>query len=297
MLLKKVLKSQLGASLVEIAMTAGLLGLAGLGVMTLADSVSNTGKKSQGLVARTQFTSALGAYLISSQGCDDLKLAKDGGPVYSNTPEDIALTKWNYMGLKVIRGGTDGAGAPWTRFPTMKLQGLKAYLQPSIVGGRVTSLIEDGSKVELMRSNLVVQAEIKVGDSSYNHLFNLPVLVGASSNISNHLKYCSDERSIAEACAAMRGVYNPQTRKCDLDQGCTFKDTYNVLTCRNPPCDTRLGNTKVNKYTGDTRCPAGSQALSTHVSNWITKRKTGKKTTINVQNRMEWYSCMSCPSP
>ena len=47
MLLKKVLNSQLGASLVEVVMTAALLGMAGLGVMTLADSVSNTGKKSQ----------------------------------------------------------------------------------------------------------------------------------------------------------------------------------------------------------------------------------------------------------
>jgi hypothetical protein len=297
MLLKKIFKSQLGASLVEVAMTAGLLGIAGVGVMTLANSVSNSSSKSQGLVARTQFTSALGAYLLTSQGCDDLKLAKDGGPVFSNTPEDIALMQWGYMGFSNIRGGTDGAGKPWTKIPNMTLSGLKAYLQPAVVGGKVNALIEDGSKVELQRSNLVVQAEIMIGENTYNHLFNLPVLVGATDRIYNHLKFCNDERSVAEACAAMRGVYNPQTQKCDLDQGCIFKDTYNVLTCRNPPCDLRLGNTKVNKYTGATSCPEGSQALSTHVSDWMTKRSSGKKSTINVQNRMEWYSCMACPSP
>lgn len=291
MIIKKLLRSQSGFSLVETMLTAGLLGIAITGVYTLSQKIQNSSQKSQGLLARTHFASAMSTYLVSTQGCTDLKTARMAGAAFTTTPSDIALTTWQYMGNTNIRGGKDASGKYFTKFPNLAIEHLRAFIQPVSTESKIKSKDTAGTVVELARSNLTVQARLRVQNFVYDHIFNVPVLVGASGAIQNVIMHCSDERTVAESCATMKGVYNPTTNSCDLESGCLLRDTYQVLTGG----DLRLGPSKVNKFTGGYTCPSGSTAVRTHSASWTSKVSCGKKCTSNQYNNKEWFSCMECP--
>jgi type II secretory pathway pseudopilin PulG len=291
MFFKNLLNSRAGMSLVEMTLVAALVGLGALGVVSLSGNLQKSSKRSEGVVAKTLFTSSLSTYLYSPLGCDDLKVSNGGGAIFSDTPQDIILTKWNYLGVPNIRGGFDGNNNKYTNFSHFDLDSLKASYSPVMPGsGKVTSLLADGSKMELDKSMLNIQAVLKVGNRSYTHVYNIPVLTS-----SGELKFCSDEMTVAETCAAMKGIYNPTTKECALSEGCLMRDTYITLSCDTPPCDTRLGLAKNNKYTASQSCPADSTAVKTHGTNWTSTISCGKKCTSTINNQMEWFSCMSCP--
>jgi type II secretory pathway pseudopilin PulG len=293
MFFKRLIRSQAGMSLVEMGLTMGLMGVAGMGLASLAGNMGAYAVRSEAIVAKTQFTSALNSYLNSSLGCNDLKVARIGGGGYTTDPAPISLTQWNYLGLPDIRGGVDPeTGRKLTAFRYFVLETFDAFI-PDLAGApQVSAFVANGVPEQLYQSNVNVRVSITIGKKPYKHLFNVPVLVNSSGVI----RFCSDEKAVAETCASLRGSYNLNSGQCDLDQACLIRGTYATLTCNNPPCDTRMGGARGNEFTGGASCPAESNPVLTHSTSWTSTRSCGKKCTATVANSMQWFSCMNCPS-
>lgn len=289
---KNLLKSQAGMSLVEMTLVAGLMATAGLGLLSLADNLGNSSRRAEAIVARTQFISGLNAYLSSHMGCEDIKDSRLGGGALSASSSDIKLTKWNYLGLTTIRGGVDPSGRKFTPFKYFTLEKLEGYVVPIADAPSVNArkMPENVPEV-LVRSMMNIGAIIKMDNRVWKHLFNVPVLVDSSGGI----QFCGDEKTLVESCSAIKGIYNPAAKECELDDACQFRDTYTTLTCSQAPCDLKLGGVKLNKYTGQQSCPPGSNAVPTHATTWTSKVSCGKKCTTDVSNNMAWFTCMACP--
>lgn len=282
----------------ESLLTLGLLGIAITGVMSLTGSTNKSVKVSEGQVARNHFTASLNSYLNSSIGCDDLKVARVDGGAFSTTPSAMSLTMWNYQGFTTIRGGTNALGERFTPFTHIDLAALDATLEPITAASKVTAGTTAGTQEELFKTKLNIRAEIVIGGAPRARIFNLPVLVDSTGVI----KFCGDEKIIAESCAAIKGKYDPVTKKCTPNESCILKDTYSILTCTIPAplpatygCSPLLGIQKNNSFTGGQSCPTGSVSVETDVSDWDWKVSCGKKCTSIVVNRMRWFSCMACP--
>lgn len=290
--IKSLFNTQSGMSLVEMIMVFGLVAVGGLGVATLSKNMSQSGSMAEGKVARSQFTTALNSYLYSKLGCEDIKVSRPGG-AFTETAQSIELTKWNYLGHTEIKPGYSNGRAN-TPFKYFDLVTLEAYLDPQANAVKIPSGTLGGGEEELAKSTLNIHSVIKVGNKSYRYLFNIPVLV----NNSGRVRFCSEEKIVAESCAAIKGIYNPDTKECEVDEGCLLRDTYTVLSCSGAggACDTRLGSNKPNKYTGGQSCPAGSSATRTHLETWTKKISCGKKCTSTQNNTMAWYMCLACPS-
>jgi hypothetical protein len=276
-------------SMAEMAVTMGLVGLGALGAASLSGNMVTGSKKIQGVVAQNNFATSLNAYLYSNMGCQDLKLLGS----LNTTPKDIILTKWSYQGITKFEGGYDANNQKKTPTRGFDIAALQGYLETD---PNPSSITDTGGK-PLVKSILKVKASLKVGNMSKEFLYNVPVLVDNGT-----IKYCSDEKNLAETCAAAQGVYNPVTQQCDLGSGCRIKDTYNELTCKalnhagkGFTCSPIFGPSKVNQYTGGYSCPPPSVATQSQSETWISKRDCGKKCTQSVENTMVWHICMECP--
>ena len=288
---KYIIRSQSGFSMAESAIATGLLGVVALGVASMAGSLGDQARRAEGLVARTEFTSSLNTYLGSTLGCEDLKTASNNGAAYSNSAAPIALSKWNYQGLSRIEGGYQEKGAPKTRFRFFEMPEFDAFLNPIADSQTVTAAAPGGGTEELYKNILTVRLTLLISGREYKHVYNVPVLQTNGGIV----RICSDEKNIAESCAAMKGTYDAINHKCKLADACLLRGTYNVLSCDNPPCDQKFGAPKLNEFTNAATCPANSEAVSTHSSNWSSTRECGKKCTTTVNNSMQWFNCMDCP--
>ncbi len=276
----------------EAAVAGGMLGMMALGVASLAGNMGDASKKAEGLVARTEFTSSLTTYLSSNLGCEDLK-ATSAAASLTESPRPISFTKWNYGGFSNIVAGTDKNNRKLTTFKYFYLEELNAYLKPETDRQLISAATPLGGVEILEKATLTVRVTIVIDERPYKHIYNLPVLVTQGTH---ELRFCSDEKTIAESCAAMRGVYDPVNKECDMADGCLLKGTYNELSCSEPPCDPRIADAnKVNEFTKGQSCPKGSVSFRTHTSSWTQKRNCGKKCTKDVVNSMSWYNCMACP--
>lgn len=288
-MVKNVFKSQHGMSLVEVLLATGLIGLAALGVATLSQNMNQAAVQGEGQVARAEFTTALNSYLASKLGCEDLKVSTADG-IFTEQPRPIKLTKWNYLGFPVIQPGQSN-GQKLTGFRYFELNKMDAYRDSPAKSTKIFATVS-GAKQELFKTTVNLDLVIKIGHKTYKYLYNVPVLLDAGGAI----RLCAQEKTVAESCSAIRGIYNDQTQECKMEEGCQMKDTYITLTCSTGACDTRLGGSKVNQYTGGLSCPAGSNALLTQSSSWTRKIECGKKCTSNQNNQMSWYACMVCPN-
>jgi hypothetical protein len=156
--------------------------------------------------------------------------------------------------------------------------------------------IKDVTNGDLTKSILKIKAVLKVGKKPQEYVFNVPVLV----NSGNSVAYCSDEKNLAETCAAAQGKYNIDTKECELGTACKIKDTWNELRCTSdrsgsPSCSLIFGNDKPNKYTGGFSCPSGSTQTITQTETWVSLRDCGKKCTEHIRNTMTWAICLVCP--
>ncbi len=281
-------QGQAGMTMAEMGITMALIGLGALGAASLSGNMNTGSKKIQGMVAVNTFASSLNAYLYSSLGCEDLKNVG----ALSDTPKEIVLTLWNYQGMTRFEGGTHSDGKKKTNTLNFEISSLTGYYETSTP----PTQIKDASDTLLTKSILKVKAILKVGKKPLEYVYNVPVLVSPSNAVS----YCSDEKNLAETCAAAQGKYNASTKECDLGSACKIKDTWNELRCSSsksskPPCSPIFGPSKVNQYTNGFSCPAGSTQTISQTESWVSQRKCGKKCTENISNTMTWAICLECP--
>ncbi len=281
-------------TMTEMAVTMGLIGLGALGAASLGGSLSTGSKKLQGLVAMNSFATSLNTHLYSNMGCLDLKNLG----ALSSVPKEVAFTtsgsNWNYQGLTTFEGGYTGTGDKKTLTRNFDIESLQAYYEDDPSPARII----DSSGVSLIKGILKIKVVLKVGKKPSEYVYNVPVLITDGGDIS----YCSDEKNIAETCAAAQGKYNSATKTCDLGTACKIKDTYNQLSCvaldnagYGVTCSPVFGASKTNQYTGAFTCPVNSTATQTQDTTWVSQRDCGKKCTQNIQNRMVWYTCIECP--
>ena len=278
----------------EMTITMALIGLGALGAASLSGNMATGSKKIQGLVAVNNFASSLNAYLYSSMGCEDLKAVG----ALTSTPQEIALTLWNYQGITRFEGGYDGAGKPKTTTRNFTIDSLTGFYDMEAV----PATIKDTTGHDLKKGVLKLKARLKVGNKPYDYVYNVPVLVDSTNS---QVSYCSDEKSVAETCAAAQGLYNPTTKQCDLGSTCRVKDTWNRLTCNaidhtdktGFSCSPIFGASKVNRYTSTYTCPLGSVEMESQTTSWVSQRDCGKKCTQSINNTMVWKVCLECPTP
>jgi hypothetical protein len=277
------LKGQAGMSMAEMGITMGLVGLGALGAASLSGNMQTGSRKIQGMVAVNTFASSLNSYLYSSLGCEDLKQVG----ALSDQPKEIKLSLWNYQGITLFQGGYDSANKKLTPTINFDIASLTAYYETDPTPAQV----KDSTDQLLTKSILKLKAVLKVGKKPLEYVYNVPVLVSPS----NVVAYCSDEKNLAETCAAAQGKYNAATKECELGNSCKIKDTWNQLWCDKPPCSPIFGASKTNQYTGGFSCPSGSTQTISQVEQWISQRKCGKKCTEDIHNKMTWAICLECP--
>ena len=96
MKLQKILRSNLGFSMVEVTVAMGLLGLASLAVMNLTDNVTTASRRAETILSKSQFMSALGAYVHSAPACEEMKTTM---PTFNTTKKVIEFNDWKVMGV------------------------------------------------------------------------------------------------------------------------------------------------------------------------------------------------------
>jgi hypothetical protein len=279
---------QAGMSMAEMTIAMALVGLGALGAASLSGNMSKGSQKIQGSVAANQFATSLNAYLYSNMGCSDIKAMG----ALSSTPREVALTLWNYQGINRFEGGYDSSQKKKTPTMNFEIASLMAHYETA----PNAATLKDSTNQVLTKSILKVNVNLKVGKMPQQYIFNVPVLIGAGNSVA----YCSDEKNLAETCAAAQGKYNPATKECDLGTACKIKDTWNKLGCisdrgGSPSCSTVFGGSKTNKFTNAFTCPEGSTETRTQTETWISQRDCGKKCTENITNTMTWAICLACP--
>ena len=286
------LKREAGMSMAEMSITMGLIGLGALGAASLSGNMASGSKKIQGIVAVNSFASSLNAYLYSNMGCTDLKAVGS----LSATPQEIALTLFEYQGITRFEGGKKADGSKKTLTKNFEIESLTAFYE--FDSTPVT--IKDATGLDLTKAILKLKARLMVGNKPSEYVYNVPVLVNPAGQVG----YCSDEKTVAETCATAQGQYNPVTKECDLGTSCRIRDTWNRLTCRalnefgkrDFTCSPIFGGDKRNQYTSDFTCPAGTTESDSQTTTWVSKRDCGKKCTQSIENTMVWKICLECPT-
>jgi type II secretory pathway pseudopilin PulG len=299
MKLLKTLRSQAGFSMVEVTVAMGLLGLASLAVMNLTDNVTSSSRRAETLLSKSQFASALGTYVYSAQACDELKGASM--PNFDANPKPMRLDNWKVLGLKEDPNNVQGiySGKEFKNFKLTKFEGKMDTTSPGIATVVINGVTYKKTFLNINAEVLVTQnAKVEEGNNSgkrtYNYFFNVPVLAAASGKVT----FCAEEKGIQETCAAMKGVYNPTTKLCDLEKTCKIQGTYRVLNCDVAGwCSTAEGSSVGNPLAGGGYgCPSGT-GMQTGYKTWTSQAPcSGKKCTpITVTNTMNWFSCLDCP--
>jgi type II secretory pathway pseudopilin PulG len=280
-------------SMVEMGITMGLIGLGALGAASLSGNMATGSKKIQGIVAINTFASSLNAYMYSNAGCLDLK----GLGALSETPQEVALTQYTYQGMTRFEAGRNADGSKKTPTRNFEIESLTAHYEFD----DTAVFIKDATGEDLKKGILKLKARLTLGNKPNDFVYNVPVLVNTGGEVS----YCSDEKNVAETCAAAQGQYDPVTKECDLGISCKIKDTWNQLTCDLAPgeddddsgwsCSPIFGQSKFNKYTGGFSCPPGTTPTAPHSRTWTSQRDCGKKCTQNISNTMTWQICLECP--
>jgi hypothetical protein len=291
----KLLSSK-GFSLVEITMAIGLLGLAGVAVMTLTESSNKETKWSEMNFNKSEFVSSFEKYITSSNGCEDLSATG----AFSST-RDIVLSKWKVAGIEGNPNLPMEAGREFKFFKVTKLSsGIPVlgvgdvYVPPT--SGKPGGI---GNKGYLpVTLTLQAKANLKRSDSSApnrNYSFNVrvPVIFDSSKKVLG----CFENQSLRTACDAVGGdldgdVCTPKGQ-CIFVKSFAIKDSsYNLPSP--PGMDTCIkgGNNPL------CTCDAQSVAYSTG-ANSETKPLSGPNGCKGscggfVTYSLIIYSCMIC---
>lgn len=305
MKLQKILRSNLGFSMVEISVAMGLLGLASLAVMNLSDQVNTSTRTAEMMLSKSQFASALGGYLYSAKACNEMK----GMSGFSTTPKEIVLDDWEVAGIGATQAEMmKGIGAG-KKFKNFELRSLRAVME---MGGSlpIVNIAQPNGAPSIPHTKtfLNVTAVLAVAHKgpktpeadkrTYEYFFNIPVLAKAGGVIGA----CSEEKSIQETCASMKGIYDEATKQCNLERTCMLQGAYQEKYCSHGSpqvCNSSGGATTNNPYTTAPSCPSGSQRIQTGTKTWSHLGTcSGKKCDPpTLTATLAYYSCLKCPPP
>lgn len=294
--LKDLLKSQTGMTLAEMAVAGAVAGIAALGAASLMGTMGGSTRDAEVVIAKTQFSSALGNYLYSGLGCEDLKVASElGNNGYDEKVSAIVLEKWKYEGVSKFQGGVPIG--PNKKNPLFTIQGLEASIQKQCPGTKCLDEVTLNGKV-LLKTTLKVYATLQIEGRDTVQEYAIPVLADQSNNHS--IEFCGDEKTMAETCAALKGTWDPTNSFCKFNETCTAHGAYQTLRCSpmfaSGVCpDLSRGTSQPNPVTGNQGCPIGTTAISTGADNWNVTKKCGKKCTTEINHTLGYFTCLKCP--
>lgn len=289
-ILNKILKNSLGMSMMEMVVGGAVAGAAALGAASLMGGMSGSTRDAEMVIEKTQFASALGVYLNSNGGCGELT-TKLGA--LSLDAQDLVLSQWKF------RGQEWGLKSPpekkWfsTKYKDdLILESLTAKLEIAPSAMQTVSINGEVLKKNLLRVRAVVQMEKR----DYPHEYVIPVLLTPSLG----LRFCGNDKSMAETCGSLGGTFDETTSECKLKETCQVQGSFTLLSCapyvgNAPYCDTSKGDTTNNPVTGSPTCPGDSKPISTGGEVWTNSRSCGKKCTMDVSNTLGFFTCMHCP--
>lgn len=311
--LYKIFTSQVGMSLVELVVVGALAGAAALGVASMMGNMGGGMKKTEAMMAKAEFASALGVYLYSGIGCEDLRTASTR-PDDTYTDEDIPLqlTKWRYQGRSPIEAGVD--------LKHFQLESLEAKLNIYPTMPKVTMTFQQAPPAspatytrEFTDTLLMVTAKLRMGDRIYRHSVNLPVFITESGSGAYKVEFCGKEKGLDATCTALDGTYVPPSAGedggiCQLKKSCITQGSYIALKCgaaatavpggscsvtNSPP--RALPSPRPNPITNTYACPPGTTPVTTGGESWTHTIGCGKKCSYDIQHSLGFYTCLKCP--
>ena len=104
---RRLLKSQTGMTVAEMAVAGFIAAGAALGAATLMGKMGGSSKDADIVIERTQFASALNVYLNSGLGCTDLKTASTEANKSYATDTPMRINNWRWDGFKSFEAGTE----------------------------------------------------------------------------------------------------------------------------------------------------------------------------------------------
>jgi hypothetical protein len=296
--LRKIFSKKHGMSLVEMTVAGALAGGAALGVASLMKSMGGSTKKAEAVIERTEFGSAMGVFLNSAKGCNSLK----AGMVIPTAVTDYVSPDFSFDGFKNFQKNTD------LRYNHVKYFTAEKTVIPDILP--ITLKDETGATKVLTKALIKFKLgvtsksierdpakkaaeESKFPETRFE--YNIPVMVNATGAVEN----CGDSSTMAEACFALKGVYNEQEDKCELPTTCESFGSFAVVNCSpkyaSVSCnDFSRGTPYDNPVTGSKSCPAGASVISTGGQAWYKDIDCGKKCTARVNFSIGYYSCLKC---
>lgn len=295
-MLKTKISNQLGFSLAEITVTLGLVGLAGLAVMSLSQNVVQSTKRADTQIGKAQFASSLNQFINSVAPCagTDLRgrtfLASptNNAELTTATGTPIQLTGHRFDGNQITRAGAE--------FKEFRVNSVLATvdnqntLPTANIGGET-----------LRKSSIRIQVELQTKGATpnarpqrYLYYFNVPALITTGRTV----RFCGENKTLVETCSAMGGTYNSSTQRCALDRNCLVQGSYKRTTCNpsNYGCSDSGSPDFVNPTTGGYSCPSGSTPTETGLSSWNSLEDGGSKKDPpqEVTNTARWVSCLRC---
>ena len=283
-------------SMAEMMVAGGVAGAAALGAASLMGGMGGSSRDAEMVVEKTQFASSLGVYLNTKFGCKDIQSAVPG--TFTTDEQEMSLREWKYRAI-----------SPWEKDKIFSDKFKDDLVLKSLTGKYTTltgvptvsmSYVPDGSTTEvteqLKKTMLKVRAVVVMNKREYPHEFNIPVLITSA----NQIRFCGDDKTIAETCGALGGKYDTSTGECKLKETCQIQGSWVELRCSPlvatfPNCDQSRGVNSMNPVTGIQMCPAPSVQVTTGGENWTIQTSCGKKCTVDVNNSLRYVTCMHCP--
>ncbi len=278
-----------------MTLAMGLAGGAAIGAASLMGQLGSNTKGAEITIDRTQFASALGVYLNSSYGCDELKIAGASG--LTETPSPFKISKWKFNGIGTFETGTD--------VKSFKIKDLSTNLMKPSTPTLPIKIVKNGVLYQLTKAIVRVNATLSMRERNgeiissdkrwqdYTQAYDMAVLVTDT----NTIQFCNGSTTISDTCSALSGQFDVDTEQCSLDKSCYTFGSYITLNC-NPlvdgTCDTSRGTDQVNTVTGTTSCPPGTSAIPTGIDTWTKNIDCGKKCQVDQNNSIGYYSCVQC---
>jgi hypothetical protein len=294
----KLLSQQSGMSLVEMTIAGALAGGAAMGVASLMKNMTGSSKKAEIVIERTEFGSALGVFLNSAKGCYSLQ----NGTIIPTSTINYQTGDWGFNGVANIQTNSDLKYNNVKSF-TAERMNIPDVLPITVKDDSGTKTLQKALikfKLAVTQKSILLDPAAKRAEEDHFAVtkfeYNVPVMV---NNSTGKIEVCGDNSTMAEACFALKGIYDETEEKCELPKTCESFGSFAVVNCTpkyaSVSCeDYSRGTPYNNPVTGSKTCPSGSMAISTGGQAWYKDVDCGKKCTARINFSIGYYSCLKC---
>ncbi len=191
----------------------GLVGIAGVAVMTLTESSNKEAKWGEMAFVKSEFVNSFGKYITSFRGCADLVY------VNFNSPKNIVVN-WKVAG---IEGNPNLKMEVGRKFKFFNVTELSAE-PTSLIGSQVTVDGVLGNKRTLkVKLTLQVKSNLNRSDPNapnrnYSYEYNVPVILDSTNKVIG----CFESESLQASCEALGGLIDSNTGLCEQKGMCNF---------------------------------------------------------------------------